>query len=150
VSVGDEDFVDPRQQLLVEQAGVFTEGLVVEVAAAQLDGSDTHEVAHESVVVGDVFEAVVVAVQAQADDPEHEQVPQIHAGAAGGFLVAHDMLLQQGEDLLVDLGRREDPLEAREDGREFIAALEGNEDLFDGRLAQLQLGFESLAHGCEA
>jgi hypothetical protein len=148
--VGDDDFIDPRQQFLVEQAGVFTEALVVEVAAAQLAGGDAHQIGHEGVVVGDVFEAVVVAVQAQTDDPKDEQMPQIHAGAAGGFLVAHDMLFQQGENLLVDFGRREDPLEAREDGREFIAALEGNEHLFDGRLAQLQLGFESLAHGGKA
>ncbi|MFT4587414.1 MAG: hypothetical protein ACI9VS_001314 [Candidatus Binatia bacterium] len=32
------------------------------------------------------------------------------------------MFFEQGEDLLIDFGRRENPLEAGEDGRKFVAA----------------------------
>lgn len=47
-------------------------------------------------------------------------------------LPAADSGFEQGEDLGLERGVHPNPLETREDGREFVAALERETNLLDG------------------
>ena len=53
----------------------------------------------QGVVVGQVFQPIPVGIQAQAHHPQHQDLPQVHAGAAGGFLAGQNGRFEQGEDL---------------------------------------------------
>jgi N12 class adenine-specific DNA methylase len=69
------------------------------------------------IVVGDVFQAVPVRVQAQAHDPQHQDLPQIHAGAAGGLFARQHGGFQQGENLGSQRGMHPEPLQPGQDRR---------------------------------
>ena len=94
-----------------------------------------HDLTHQAVVVGDVFEPVVVASEAQSDDSEHEDVPEIHPRAAGLLLISNNLAFEQSKNFLIDLGSFENPLQPGENWRQFITAIERDGNAFDGSLA---------------
>ena len=96
-----------------------------------------------------MFHPVPVRVQAQAHDAQHEDLPEIHAGAPRGFFAGEDFGCAQGEDPGLERGVRPDPLQAGEDRRQLGAALERQTHLFDGRELESGLGLEVVAHGGE-
>lgn len=59
-------------------------------------------------------------------------MPEIHAGATGGFFVGGLDAFEDGEHFAVDFGSGENPLEGGEDGRKFVARLGGDFDFLDG------------------
>lgn len=144
--LNDED-VDFCQELLVDQANIVADGAVVKCQGGA-EGGQPHDFAHETVEVGDVLHAVIIAVESEADHAQHQNMPKIHprAPGAGGF-GALEFVFEQLENGFVQPRRAEDPLEAGEDGREFIAAFEGDDDLIDRGLAEICLRLESFAHG---
>lgn len=64
----------------------------------------------EGVEIGGVMEAVVVAIEGEADDSEDEDLPKVHAGATGGGFTGGLDGLEDLEDFPVYLGGGEDPL----------------------------------------
>jgi hypothetical protein len=74
-------------------------------------------------------------------------LPQIHARAAGRFLACQDDALQKLENLGAQDRMKPDPLQARQDGRQLVAALDGQDDPLDGDDLEGGLGFKTLAHG---
>ena len=112
-------------------------------------GGPAGHLAPERVVVGDGFPAIPVGIQAEAHDAQHEDWPQIQAGAARGFLARKDFAFQQGEDLGLECGLQPDPLPARENRRPFVAALARQANLFAGCDLQLGLGLEGRVPGGE-
>jgi hypothetical protein len=86
-------------------------------------------------VVGDVLEPVVVASQAQPDDSEHENVPEIHPRAASLLLIPNNLAFEQRKNLFIDLGSFENPLQPGENWRQFITAIERDGNVLDGSLA---------------
>ena len=80
---------------------------------------------------------------------QHEDLPEVHARASGGLFASEDLAFEQSEDLSLERGMHPDPLQAREDGRQFVAALERQTNLFDGRDLKIGLVLEVVAHGVE-
>lgn len=111
----DDNRIDLREQGLVDMADVLTDSAVVKgrlVGHGEL--RQAHDLAHEAVVVGDVLDAVVITIQAEAHHAQHQNVPQIHARPAGvPLLVSDHFLLKQFKDGLIDLRCAKDPLETR-------------------------------------
>lgn len=112
-------------------------------------GGQAEPLAHEAVVVGDGFQAIPVGVQAEAHAAQDEDLPQVHAGAAGGLFAGEDFGFEQGKDLGLERGVPPEPLQAGEAGGPFVAALEGQANLFDGRDVPFGLSLEMLAPGGE-
>jgi len=79
-----------------------------------------------------------VHLETETHDAQHENLPQIQAGAAGGFFVREDLALDEGEDSGLERGMHPEPLEAGEDGRQFIAAAQRQTNLFDGRELEIR------------
>ena len=148
-SGGGDARVDLLEQFVIEQRDVVPQGLMAEdfgVLAPRRGGHAQH-LAHEGIVVGDVFQAIPVRVQAQAHDAQHEDLPEVHAGAAGGLLARQDRGFQQGENLGLERGMHPEPLQPGQDRRQLVAALERQANLFDGRDLEIGLGLEGVAHG---
>jgi hypothetical protein len=53
----------------------------------------------------------------------------------------------KGENLGPERGVHPEPLQAGQDRRQFIAALERQTNLFDGHNLEVGLGMERVAHG---
>ena len=70
--------------------------------------------------------------QTQAHDAQHQDLPQVHAGAASGFLARQNLLFQQGENRALEGGMNPNPLQTGEDGRQLVAAAGGQLNLLDG------------------
>mgnify|MGYP007026204959 CR=1 FL=1 len=119
-------------------ADVVADGLVMEPLLFEKIGK-AHDGPHQAVIVRDMLQAVVVAIQGQAHHSEHQDVPEIHPGASGLLLIADDSLFEQRENLLINFRGSEDPLQAGQHGREFVAALVGNGHLLDRGLTKLDL-----------
>ena len=112
-------------------------------------GRPAQHLAHEDIVVGHMFQPIPVGIQAEADDAPHEDLPEIHAGATGGFLAGEELGFQQGEDLGLEGRVHPHPLEAGEERRQFVPALARQANLFDGRDLQFGLGLKVMAQGGE-
>ena len=112
-------------------------------------GRQSQHLAHERVVIGHVFQAIPVGVEAEAHAAQHEDLPEVHAGAAGGFFAGEDFGFQPGEELSLERGVPPDPLESRQNGRQFVPALERQANLFDGDYLEVWLGLEVVAQGGE-
>jgi hypothetical protein len=110
-------------------------------------GGQTEHLAHERVVVGDVFQPIPVRVQPQPHDAQHEDLPPIHARASGALLASEDFGFQQGENLRLERRVHPDPLQTGEDRRQLVAAFEGQTNLLDGRGLEFGLRLEVMAHG---
>jgi len=142
--VARDDCVDFGEVFFGEEGEVFFEGGEGE-DEGHVEGGLAEELAHEGVEVGDVVEAVVVAVEAEPDGAEDEDLPEVHARAAGVFLGVFACGLdafEDGEDFAVYLGGGEDPLQPGEDGREFVASFGGDFNLFDGDGSEGELDVE--------
>ena len=98
-------------------------------------------------MVGEILEAVVVGLEAEAHDAEHEDLPEVEAGAAGGLFSPEDFGFEQPEDFRLQRGVRPDPLPAGEDRRHFVAALARADDFLNGPEPEFGLRGEGLAHG---
>ena len=145
---GDQG-VDFFQQTGVNMTEVFAEGFVVETALVFQPGqrgADAHDLAYQSVVVGGVFELIKIAPSGHAHHAEHQDVPEVHAGAAGLLLVANDSFFEQAENRFVEFGGLVNPLESSEHGGHFVAAAGREADLLNRGLTELELGVESFAH----
>lgn len=143
-SVARDDGVDFGEVFFGEEGEVFFEGGEGK-DEGHVEGGLAEELAHEGVEIRDVVEAVVVAVEAEPDDAEDENLPEVHAGAAGGFFGYFAFgadAFEDGEDFAVDLGGVENPLQSGEDGREFIARFGGDFDFFDGDGSEGELDVE--------
>ena len=136
-----DDGVDLREVVFGEEGEVFFEGGERE-CEAHVEGGLAEELAHEGVEVGSVVEAVVVAVEGEADDAEDEDLPEIHAGATGGGFVGGVDGLENGKDLAVDRGGGENPLQGGEGGRKFVAGFGGDFNFFDGDCSEGELDVE--------
>jgi hypothetical protein len=109
-------------------------------------GRHAQHLAHEQVMVGQVLHPIPVGVQSQPHDAQHEDLPEVHARAAGGLFAREDFGFQQGEELGLERGVHPDPLESGEDGWQLVAAFERQPNLFDGRDLQIGLGLVGMAH----
>ena len=143
--------VDLLEQFGVEQGDIVPQGLMAEVfdLVVPRRGGQAEHLAHERVVIGDVFHPIPVRVEAEADDAEHENLPEVYAGATGALLAGEDFGFEQGEHLGLERGLHPDPLEARQDRRQLVPALERQANLFDGGDLEIGLGLEVVAHGEE-
>ena len=107
----------------------------------------SHDLADETIVARDVLDPVIITIQTEPHHAQHQNVPERHARAAGmRELAAQHFFLQKVENAPIDFRRAEDPLQPGQDGSQFVTAFERNHDLLDGRLPQVGVGFESLAH----
>jgi hypothetical protein len=79
-----------------------------------------------------MFEAVPVGRQAEAHDTADEDLPEVHAGVAGGLFAGADLGGEQGENLGFEGGMCPEPLEAGQEGWELVATVERQVNLFDG------------------
>lgn len=143
-SVLCDDGVDFLEVVFGEQGEVFFEGGEGKFEG-HVEGGLAEELAHEGVEVGDVMKAVVVAVEGEPDGAEDEDLPEVHAGAAGGFLGVFSCGLngfEDGENFAVHLGGGENPLQSGEDGRDFVAGFGGDGDPLDGDGSEGELDIE--------
>lgn len=136
-----DDGVDLGEAFFGEQGEVFLQGGEGKFES-HVEGGLAEELTHEGVVVGDVVEAVIVAIERKADDAEDEDLPEIHAGATGGFFVGGLDAFEDGEHFAVHFGGGENPLEGGEDGRKFVARLGRDFDFFDGHGSKSELDVE--------
>jgi len=144
----DHDGIDGRQQIRVHMANVIADGAVMQRHRVHSKLRHPHDLADEAIIVGNMFDPVIITIQTEPHHPQHQNVPEIHPGPAGmRLLAAQDFFLQQIKDRVIDRWRAEDPLESRQHGGQFITAFERDHHLGDGRLPQVGLAFESLAHG---
>jgi hypothetical protein len=143
--------VDRLEQLVVEQGDVVPQRLMAEDLGilAPRGGRHAEHLPHEQMMVGQILHPIPVRVEAEPDDAQHEDLPEVHAGASGGLLAGEDFGFQQGENLGLERGVHPEPLQTGEDGREFVAAFERQANLFDGGDLQIGLGLKSVAHGGE-
>lgn len=104
--------------------------------------------------VGDVFDTVVVAIQAHAKHAQNEDVPEFHAGASGvgrGLTIAFrsvglEVGLQQFKNFGPKLDVFEDELKPDKERWEFIATVGRDDDVLDSGLSEGGFWFESSAH----
>ncbi len=99
-----------------------------------------------AIVVGDMFHPIPIRVQAQPHDAEDHDLPEMQAGATGGFLVREHDRFDQGQHLGLEGGVTPEPLEAGEDRRKFIATVERQANLLDGRELQIGPDLKTMAH----
>ncbi len=146
---GGDAGVDLAEGGLVEEGDIITERLMREAAVvgAEWRGGHAEKLADEGVMIGEIFETIVVGIETVADDAEDEDLPEIEAGAAGGFFAGEDFGFEEREDFGLQRRVRPDPLQAGEDRGQLVAALERENDFFDRREAEFGLGGEELAHG---
>ena len=135
-----DDGVDFDEVALGEEGEVFFERGEGKLEGP-VEGGLAEDLTDEGVEVGGVVEAVVVAIQGEADDSEDEDLPKVHAGATGGFVGGVEGT-EDFEDVAVDLGGGEDPLQGGEGGRKFVARFGGDFDLFDGDGSESELDVE--------
>jgi hypothetical protein len=148
-SGGGDARVDLLAQCVIEQRDGVPQGLMAEafgVLTPQRGGHAEH-LAHERVVVGDMFQPIPVRVEAEPHHAQDEDLPEVQAGAAGGLLAGEDFGFQQGEDLGLERGVRPNPLEAGQNRGPFGAALERQAHRFDGGDLEIGLGLEGVAQG---
>ncbi len=110
-------------------------------------GRDAEHLAQKQIVIGQMFHPVPVSIEAQPDHPQHENLPQIHARTTRRLLARQDGALQKLENLQAQRRMAPNPLQAGQDREQFIAAVEGQDHVFDGEELEGRLGFKALAHG---
>ena len=113
-------------------------------------------------LVGQLRQAVEVAVNALLEQGQHENVPQLHAGTAprrvelGRWLLARvaagvgrlqQVLLEQVEDALTQPAVAVDVLDALQHGGDIVAAAGVDLDVLDGDLAEGGLEVMDDSHG---
>jgi hypothetical protein len=83
----------------------------------------------------------------QAHNAQHQNLPEVHAGAAGGLFARQHGGFQQTENLGPQRRMHPQPLQPGQDRRQLVPAPEGQANLFDGRYLKIGLGFKGMAHG---
>jgi len=148
-SGGGDARIDLLEQLVIEPGDVVPQGLMAEDFGflAPRRGGHAQHLAHEGIVVGDMFQAIPVRVQTQAHDAQHQNLPEVHAGAAGGLLARQDGGFQQTENLGPQRRMHPEPLQPGQDRRQLVPAPGGQANLFDGRDLKIGLGLKGMAHG---
>ena len=143
----DHDGIDSGEQVRVHMTNVIADSAAMQRHGVHPPLRHSHDLADEQIVLGDVLNPIIIAIKAKPHHTQHEDVPKTHPRPAGmGWIVSHHFFFQQIEDRLIDSRRAENPLQSGEDGRQFVTAFERNHDQLDGRLPQVGLSFESLAH----
>ena len=61
--VAYDNSVDPAQQFLIHMADVLSESLLMKTASTILDRGQTENLAQQGVIIGVMFEPIIVAVQ---------------------------------------------------------------------------------------
>src|ERR1041385_866459 len=107
----------------------------------------SQNLSQQPIVIGQVLQPIIVTVQPQAHHSQYQNVPQIQSRPPSGLLVADYFLFQQIKDLAVEIGGPKNPLQSRQNRRQFVPALQRQNDFLDGGFTQNQLNLESLAHG---
>ncbi len=140
--------VNLGKQRLVEVANIVGERFVMKGLLVRCgDRGHSEDLPQQRIVIGQIFQAVIVTIQSQAHDPQHENLPEAQSGTPGRLFAAANFRFEQGKNPGVDLGRLEDPLQAREDGWQFVTTFEGDPNAFNGSLSQGQLHIKTPAHG---
>ena len=98
-------------------------------------------------MIGHVFPPIPVRVQPQTPAAQNEDLPQVQAGATGGFLTREDFVFEPRKHPGLERGVPPKPLKTGEDGREFIAAPARQANLFDRDDREIGLGWEMRAQG---
>lgn len=62
-------------------------------------GRHAEPLAHERVVVGEVFHPIPIRGEAQPHDAQHENLPEVRDGVASGLLAGEDPGFEQGDNL---------------------------------------------------
>ena len=149
----DHFLVDPLQDLGGEQAQVVLDGLqLVAVVFAIGPAAVSQHLADGLVLVGELMDAVVVGVEPQTQDPQHQDLPLLHAGAPGvriGLAMdpGGDDLREDGEHPRAQRRGGVDVLQPPQQLRDVVARLGVELNGADVHLAELQLGIDDLAHG---
>lgn len=107
--MSSNDGVDLSEVIFGEQGEVFFERGEGKLEG-HVEGGLAEKLTDEGVEIGGVMEAVVVAIEGEADDSEDEDLPKVHAGATGGGFTGGLDGLEDLEDFPVYLGGGEDPL----------------------------------------
>ncbi len=143
--------VDLLEQFVVEQRDVVAQRLMAEPFGLVIPrrGRQAQHLTNQRVMIGHILHPIPVGVQAQPHDAQHEDLPEVHARATGGFFADKDFGFQQGEDLSLEGRVHPDPLQPGQQWRKFVATLERQTNLFDGRDLEIGLGSEMVAHGGE-
>src|SRR6267378_6680526 len=142
--------VDLTQQLLVHMADVLRKGLVMKgLLLIRKHRAQAQDLPQQTIVIGQVFQPVVVTVQRQTHDPQDQNVPQIQTRSPGGLLAADHLLFQQLKNLAVDLSGLENPLQPRQHRRQFVPAPSRQHHFFNRGFTQRQLNLESFAHDAQ-
>ena len=86
-SGGSNACVDLLKQFPIEPGDVVPQGLMAEDFGplASRGGGQTEHLADQHVMIRQVLQAIPVGIQAQADDAQNEDLPQVHAEATGGL-----------------------------------------------------------------
>src|ERR1022692_3468813 len=83
----DHHSIDLPQQLFVHMTDVFRKGLWVEgLLLVRKHGGQTQNLPQQSIVIGQIRQAVVVTAQRQAHDPQNQNVPQVQTRSPSGLL----------------------------------------------------------------
>src|SRR6266481_400125 len=142
--------VDLTQQILVHVTDVLRKGLVMKgLLLIRKHRAQAQDLPQQTIVIGQVFQPVVVTVQRQTHDPQDQNVPQIQTRSPGGLLAAAHLLFQQLKNLAVELGGLENPLQPRQHRRQFVPAPSRQHHFFGWCPAQRQLNLESFAHDAQ-
>src|ERR1051325_9907834 len=131
-------------------AHIFREGLVMKgLLLLRKRRRQTQNLPQQAIIVGQMLQAIVVAIQRQSHNPQNQNVPQIQSRSSGGLLASYYLCLQQLKYLTVELRGGENPLQSRQHRWQLVPAPSRQHDSFDGGLAKSQLSFESFAHALQ-
>ena len=138
---------DRRQQLgrqqrhVVDHRLVLVARLVTEVAVAQ-------KCAYRFVMVRKVVETVEVATQTLLQDPQHQDLPQIHSRTPDRPVrFRQNMLVQQRKQPRPQPLLAPDVLKPFQHRRDIVPGLRVDPDLVDRNLTNLELPSVNFSHG---
>src|SRR6266496_5681356 len=113
----------------------------------RLHRAQSQDLPQQAVVIGQMLQPVIVAIQPQSHHAQNQDLPQVQPGTPSGLLACDELAFKQNENPGVDLGGLKNPLHAGENGWQFIATLQGQDNLLDGSFPKRQLDLESFPHG---
>ena len=146
VPLGDDRVVDKFEGLGAEQRDVVADGAPVEVGFF-VPLADAHHVTQGAVLLGEVVKPVIVEVAAQPHGGQHQDGPVVHSfPSALGVGVPIDIARHRPKNVIAHLGLHVDVLQCRENGDDFIAAVEVQPQVGDGLAIQPLLAIECFSH----
>src|SRR6266496_3282500 len=105
----------------------------------RLHRAQSQDLPQQAVVIGQMLQPVIVAIQPQSHHAQNQDLPQVQPGTPSGLLACDELAFKQNENPGVDLGGLKNPLQAGENGWQFIATLQGQDNLLAGSFPKRQL-----------